>query len=95
MNFIDFDQAALCLKTIANPHRLAIIHLLIERGSVSVGELAKDCKLQSHVASEHLSLLKDRGFLECRREGRCTLYTIKEPALLHIMECIKKKFTIT
>jgi DNA-binding transcriptional ArsR family regulator len=92
MKKINFEQAAECLKTIAHPHRLAIIHCLQQHEKISVGEVAKHCDLQNHVTSEHLSLMKDRGFLQSQREGRIVYYSIKERALQSIMECIEKKF---
>ncbi len=42
--------------------------------------------------SEHLRLLKDRGFLKNQREGRKVLYRIAEPALAGIMHCIEDRF---
>ncbi len=90
---IRFDEAAECLKTIAHPDRLAMIHVLLEEGEASVGELANYCGILSNVASEHLTLLKDRGFLAARRQGRQVIYSIKERALESIMACIKKKFS--
>ena len=94
MDEIDFLQAAECLKTIAHPVRLAMIHYLLQRGSASVGDIAKFCKLKSHVVSEHLTLLKDRGFFESKRVVLNVFYSIKETALENIMNCIRKKFII-
>jgi ArsR family transcriptional regulator, zinc-responsive transcriptional repressor len=85
------EQAADCLKTLSHPHRLRIIQkLLIE--TCSVGELADACEIPSHMASEHLRLLKDRGFLTSERRGRQVFYHIAEPGLVHIMHCIELRF---
>ena len=93
MKKIDFISAAECLKTIAHPHRLSMIHYLINNKTASVGELAAICHLKSNVASEHLTLLKDRGFLNSDREGRKVIYSIREHALKSIMHCIENKFS--
>lgn len=93
MKKIDFSSAAECLKTIAHPCRLQMIHYLLENETASVGELADICQLKSHVASEHLTLLKDRGFISSVREGRNVIYSIREHALSSIMNCIEKKFS--
>ena len=90
---IDFSEAAKCLKTIAHPQRLSLIHYLIEHKKASVGELADYCNLPSHVVSEHLTLMKDRDLLLSIRDGRKTLYSIKERGLKSIMSCVKCKFT--
>lgn len=85
------EQAAECLRTLAHPHRLRIVQILLEHEE-SVGELARACELPSHMVSEHLRLLKDRGFLNNRREGRKVFYSIAEPALASIMHCIEERF---
>ena len=90
---IDFAEAALCLKTIAHPHRLEMIHYLIEHGKASVGELAEELSIESSATSEHLTLLKDRDLLFSTKEGRKVYYFIKEPTLKSIMSCVKKKFS--
>ena len=93
MGAIDFEAAAECLKTIAHPKRLEMIQYLLKNKQASVGELAEFCALQSHVASEHLTLLKNRGFISSEREGRKVIYSVKERALDGIMNCIKNKFS--
>ena len=62
-------EAAECLRTLAHPHRLRMVQLLL-RGEYSVGELAEACGIQSHMASEHLGRMKDRGLLTVERRGR-------------------------
>ncbi|GJM25871.1 MAG: hypothetical protein DHS20C16_22860 [Phycisphaerae bacterium] len=85
------DQAAHCLRTLAHPHRLRIVQMLLN-GQFTVGELAEACGIPSHMASEHLCLMKDRGLLTSRREGRFAFYEIAEPGLEGIMLCIKTRF---
>ena len=85
------DQAAECLKTIAHPHRLRMIQILLQ-GACSVGDLADACEIPSNMASEHLRLLKDRGFLTSERQGRQVFYHIAEPGLAHIMNCVEMRF---
>ena len=87
----DLERAAGCLRTIAHPHRLRIVQILLKT-ECSVGHLANACGIPSNVASEHLRLLKDRGLLVSRREGRRIYYSIEEPALASIMNCVQKRF---
>lgn len=84
-------DAAQCLRTVAHPRRLRIIEMLLVRER-TVGEIADRCGIQSHVASEHLRLMKDRGLLDNRREGRKVFYRIAEPGLEGIMNCIRRRF---
>ena len=43
-------QAAECLKTLAHPHRLRMVQMLL-RGRYTVGQLAEACAIPSHMAS--------------------------------------------
>ena len=61
------EQAAECLKTLAHPHRLRMVQMLL-RGRYTVGELAEACEIPSHMASEHLRLMQ-RCSSAHRREG--------------------------
>jgi len=84
-------QAAECLRTLAHPHRLRIVQLLLA-GRYTVGELAEACEIPSHMASEHLRLMQRCGFLSVEKDGRCAFYTIAEPHLASIMACIESRF---
>jgi DNA-binding transcriptional ArsR family regulator len=84
-------QAAECLRTLAHPHRLRIVQMLL-RGRHPVGELAEACGIPSHMASEHLRLMQRCGFLAMEKEGRRVFYTIAEPHLASIMACIESRF---
>ncbi len=84
-------QAAECLRTLAHPHRLRIVELLLG-GRYTVGELADSCGIPSHMASEHLRLMQRCGFLASEREGRTVYYSVVEPHLANIMNCIADRF---
>lgn len=84
-------KAAECLRTLAHPHRLRIVQMLLA-GRYTVGELAEACEIPSHMASEHLRLMQRCGFLQMQKEGRRVYYTIAEPHLANIMTCIEDRF---
>ena len=85
------EQAAECLKTLAHPHRLRMIQMLL-RGRYTVGELAKACGIPSHMASEHLRLMQRCGLLKSEKDGRKAYYGITEPHLGNIMACVEARF---
>ena len=62
------EQAAECLKTLAHPHRLRMVQMLL-RGRYTVGELAEACDIPSHMASEHLRLMQRCGFMTSAKTG--------------------------
>lgn len=84
-------EAAECLKTLAHPHRLRIVQMLLG-GRYTVGALAEACEIPSHMASEHLRLMQRCGFLSMSKDGRCAYYAIAEPHLAKIMACIEDRF---
>jgi ArsR family transcriptional regulator, zinc-responsive transcriptional repressor len=86
-------DAAECLKTLAHPHRLRMVQLLLQ-GQYTVGELAEACEIPSHMASEHLRLMQRCGFLKAIKEGRFVYYSVAEPHLASIMSCIESRFGV-
>ena len=94
LKLLDLDclaEAAECLRTLAHPHRLRIVQMLLH-GTYTVGELADACGILSHMASEHLRLMQRCGLLDSRRDGRCTYYMVAQPHLAQIMACIESRF---
>ena len=83
--------AAECLKTLAHPHRLRMVQMLL-RGRYTVGELAEACGIPSHMASEHLRLMQRCGLLTSEKDGRKAYYQIAEPHLANIMACVEARF---
>lgn len=83
--------AAECLKTLAHPHRLRMVQMLLQ-GRYTVGELADACSIPSNMASEHLRLMQRCGFLTSEKDGRNAYYQVIEPHLESIMTCIETRF---
>lgn len=80
-------KAADCLKTLAHSCRLRMVEMLLD-GDYTVGELAEACDIPSHMASEHLGLMRDRGLLTCEKRGREVYYCVEKKGLKHIIECV-------
>jgi DNA-binding transcriptional ArsR family regulator len=84
-------QAARCLKVLAHPVRLVIIHLLGE-GELSVQELERAVGISQSSMSQHLSLLKDKEILESRRVAQQVLYRLRDPRLLQLTAITRELF---
>jgi len=84
-------EAAECLKTLAHPHRLRMVQMLL-RDRYTVGELAEACGIPSHMASEHLRLMQRCGFMTSEKDGRKAYYRITEPHLAKFLACIEARF---
>jgi DNA-binding transcriptional ArsR family regulator len=87
------ERAAECLKTLAHPHRLRMVEMLL-RDRYTVGELAEACGIPSPGASEHLRLMQRCGFLANEKEGRRAYYRIVETHLAGILACIESRFGV-
>ena len=84
----DLAQAAECLRTIAHPHRLRIIEILL-RTRLTVGEIAALCGIAQPAASLHLRLLQSKGLLGSQRAGRKVYYLVCEAQLAAILQCVR------
>jgi len=73
-------QAELC-KTLAHPKRLMILHLLSEKGPLSVGEIAQALGLRRSNVSQHLALLRAQHVVRSRQNGQIVLYEITDPRI--------------
>jgi ArsR family transcriptional regulator len=76
-----FNLHAEVCKTLANPKRLEIIYALKE-GELSVGELVKRLGIPKANVSQHLSMLRQRKVVACRREGVNIYYRISNPKIV-------------
>ena len=73
-------QASIC-KVLADPKRLHILHLLAD-GERSVGELAETLGVRQANASQHLTVMRERGIVSTRRDGRTIYYRLANPTIL-------------
>ena len=85
------SKAAECLKTLAHPHRLRIVEMLLH-DRYTVGELAESCGVPSNIASGHLRLMQRCGMLAPARDGRNIYSVIAEPCLKGFLACVRKRF---
>ncbi len=67
-------QSEIC-KTLANPKRLEILHVLRE-GEKSVSELCLATGLRQATVSQHLAIMRHRKMVVERRAGNTVLYRI-------------------
>jgi DNA-binding transcriptional ArsR family regulator len=84
------NLAANMLKAIAHPLRIAILNLLENGEKLSVTEIHIKLGIDQASASHHLGILKDKGILLSKREGKNTFYILKHPDLSSIIDCLSK-----
>lgn len=86
----DLEFAAGMLKAMAHPMRIAILNFLEDGVRMSVTEIHERLKIEQSTTSHHLGILKDKGVLSSKREGKKTFYFLKNDNLSKIIECLSK-----
>jgi DNA-binding transcriptional ArsR family regulator len=84
------EMAASKLRAIAHPMRIAIIDLLNKSPKLSVTEIYESLDIEQASASHHLNILKNKGVLASKREGKKIFYSLKSVTLTEIVECINR-----
>ncbi|MEL6255216.1 MAG: metalloregulator ArsR/SmtB family transcription factor [Bacteroidota bacterium] len=79
------EKTASSLKAIAHPIRLAMIDLLKDGRRMNVTQIYMALDLEQAVASQHLSILKDRGILASKRQGKHSYYFIRHSAISEVI----------
>lgn len=82
------EKASNMLKAMAHPIRISILGLLEEKKKMSVTEIHELLHIEQSTASHHLGILKDKGVLSSKREGKNTYYFLKHDNLSAIIDCI-------
>ncbi len=84
------ELASSKLRAIAHPMRIAIIDLLHNDNKLSVTEIYSQLDIEQASASHHLNILKNKGVLVSKREGKKIFYSLKNVVLTEIIECINR-----
>ncbi len=82
------EKAASKLRAMAHPMRIAIVDLLTANKKLTVTEIYNKLSIEQATASHHLNILKNKGLLESKRDGKMILYSLKNDALTRLVDCI-------
>jgi len=72
------SACASCFAGLSCQTRIGIINLLLEKGEMSVMEIAKHFKLKQPTITHHLKYLKKAEVLASKKKGRKVYYFITE-----------------
>lgn len=89
-NFQFLETATEILRAVAHPHRLLIIEMLHQQKSLNVTEIYERLGIEQAVASHHLRILKDRGVVQVRRDGKNSNYSLTSDEYNKILEVLEK-----
>ncbi len=84
------ELAAGILKSLAHPMRIAILNLLEGGKKMTVTEIHEVLGMEQAAASHHLGILKDKGVLCSRRDGKNTWYFLKNNIISQVIECVER-----
>jgi|SRR3989338_1400179 len=80
-------HAEMC-KVFSNPTRLEILHLL-RYDELSVSGLIEKSKLSQANISQHLAIMKAKGVVVSRREGKNMYYKLANPKIVRAFDIIR------
>ena len=89
LDIIKMDEAAYTLKAISNGTRLCVISLLSEQEELNVSQIGEQLKCEQSLLSHHLTDMRAKGILNCRRDGKNCYYSLKNKQIVQIIDCIK------
>lgn len=81
------EQVAEVLKAVAHPVRLQIVELL-ENKEMCVGDIVEALGGKQAVTSQQLNMMRDKGVLECRRDGTKVFYRIENKNVIKLLHCV-------
>ena len=84
------ESASNMLKAIAHPMRIAILSFLEDGRKLTVTEIHELLNIEQSTTSHHLGILKDKGVLSSKREGKNTYYYLKHDNLSSIVDCVSQ-----
>jgi len=82
------ERAAGILKAMAHPLRISILNVLEENKSMTVTEIHLALGLEQSTASHHLGIMKDKGVLVSRRDGKNIYYSLRDEKLKNLLYCL-------
>ena len=83
------ESAAELLKAMANPQRLRVLCLLVDR-EMSVGEINALVPLSQSALSQHLAVLREKNLVSTRREAQTVYYTVADGTVHDVIEVLHR-----
>jgi DNA-binding transcriptional ArsR family regulator len=88
LNPESLEKAAGMLKAIAHPVRISIIGCLEDGQKLTVSEIHNKLGIEQAATSHHLGILKDKGVLASKRDGKNNYYYLKHETLKVLLDCV-------
>ena len=89
------EEVAAVLKTLSNPRRLLLLCKLVERGRMSVGQLAETVGLSQSALSQHLAVMREEKLVAFDRAGQTLFYRIADERLNQLLASLYQIYCTT
>lgn len=89
------EEVAAVLKTLSNPRRLLLLCKLVERGRMSVGQLAETVGLSQSALSQHLAVMREEKLVAFDRAGQTLFYRIADERLNQLLASLYRIYCTT
>ena len=83
------EKASDKLKAMAHPIRISILFILKEGDKMTVTQIHESLGIEQSTTSHHLGILKDKGVLCSKREGKNTYYYLRHTVLGQVIDCLQ------
>lgn len=82
------EEIACVLKAISHETRLRVIYTLYEEKELNVSQLVDKIKCEQSLLSHHLTDMRIKGILTCRKKGKNCFYSLKDKQLYQVLDCL-------
>lgn len=87
MDYESAQKVAEVLKAVAHPVRLQIVAAL-EQKALCVADIMAAVGGKQAITSQQLNMMRVRGVLEAHRQGNRVFYSIGNPKVIKLLECM-------
>jgi DNA-binding transcriptional ArsR family regulator len=83
------EKASDKLKAMAHPIRILILFILKDGDKMTVTQIHESLGIEQSTTSHHLGILKDKGVLCSKRDGKNTYYYLRHTVLGQVIDCLQ------
>ena len=87
MDYESAQRVAEVLKAVAHPVRLQIVAALEDK-ALCVADIMAAVGGKQAMTSQQLNMMRTRGVLEARRQGNRVFYSIANPNVIKLLDCM-------
>jgi len=86
-NKLRYDALATILKAISHPSRLLMLEEIAKK-TTCVSDLTIAVGADTSTVSKHLSIMKNAGIIESKKNGNQVFYSLRVPCIINFLNCI-------